>query len=69
MSEAPKRTATRREFLKTTGRVAAVSALAGMAIPQVHAAEDNTLRVALIGCGGRAWHPRPHRSRPGRRAG
>ncbi|MCL4191293.1 MAG: Gfo/Idh/MocA family oxidoreductase [Thermoguttaceae bacterium] len=53
MSEAPKRPATRREFLKTTGRVAAASALAGMAIPQVHAAEDNTLRVALIGCGGR----------------
>ena len=29
------------------------SALAGVAIPRVHAASDNTIRVALIGCGGR----------------
>jgi predicted dehydrogenase len=40
----------RRQFLKTT---AAASALAGVQIPFVHAAEDNTTRVALIGCGGR----------------
>ncbi len=45
--------ATRREFLKTTGRIAAATALAGAAIPRVHAAEDNTIRLALIGCGGR----------------
>ena len=44
---------TRREFLKTTGRVAAVSALAGATIPHVHAGENNTINVALIGCGGR----------------
>jgi predicted dehydrogenase len=44
---------TRREFLKTTGRIAAVSALAGVAIPNVHAAGDDTIQVALIGCGGR----------------
>ncbi|HEY7118718.1 MAG TPA: Gfo/Idh/MocA family oxidoreductase [Tepidisphaeraceae bacterium] len=43
----------RREFLKTTSKIAAVSALAGVAIPAVHAAEDNTIRLALIGCGGR----------------
>ena len=43
----------RRDFLKTTGRVAAVSALAGMTLPYVHAAGDDTLQVALIGCGGR----------------
>jgi predicted dehydrogenase len=43
----------RREFIKTTGRVAAASALAGIAIPYVHAAGDDTLQVALIGCGGR----------------
>ena len=24
-----------------------------MAVPHVHAAEDNTIRLALIGCGGR----------------
>jgi predicted dehydrogenase len=43
----------RREFIKTTGQFAAASALAGMAIPYVHAAEDNTIHLALIGCGGR----------------
>ncbi len=43
----------RREFLKNTGRVAAATALAGAVIPHVHAAEDNTIRLALIGCGGR----------------
>lgn len=48
-----KHPSTRREFLKHTGRIAAASALAGVAIPRVHAAEDNTIRVALIGCGGR----------------
>lgn len=44
---------TRREFFKTASRVAAASALAGAAIPHVHAAENNTIHVALIGCGGR----------------
>ncbi len=52
MSETTKGGTSRREFLKNTGRVAAVSALAG-AVPRVHAAENNTIRVALIGCGGR----------------
>jgi len=43
----------RRDFIKTTGTIAAVSALAGTIIPHVHAAENNTIQVALIGCGGR----------------
>ena len=43
----------RREFLQTTGKVAAATALAGVIVPHVHAAEDNTINVALIGCGGR----------------
>lgn len=43
----------RREFLKTTGKLATTSALAGVALPHVHAAEDNTIQLALIGCGGR----------------
>lgn len=43
----------RREFLKHTGRIAGASALAGVAIPHVHAGESHTLQVALIGCGGR----------------
>jgi predicted dehydrogenase len=45
--------ASRREFLKHTGRIAAASALAGVAVPHVHAGENNTIQVALIGCGGR----------------
>ncbi len=44
---------TRREFLKSTGRIAAASALAGVAIPHVYAATDSTIQVALVGCGGR----------------
>jgi predicted sugar kinase len=43
----------RREFLKSTAGAAAGLALAGLAIPRVHAAEANTIRLALIGCGGR----------------
>ena len=44
---------TRREFIKTTGRIAAASALAGVALPSVHAAGSDLVKVALIGCGGR----------------
>ncbi len=43
----------RRDFIKTTGQLAAASALAGVAIPHVHAAENDTIHLALIGCGGR----------------
>ena len=43
----------RREFLGRGSKVAAGAALAGVAIPQVYAGEDNTIRLALIGCGGR----------------
>jgi predicted dehydrogenase len=43
----------RREFLKTTGQFAAASALAGVALPHVHAAGSGTIQLALIGCGGR----------------
>jgi predicted dehydrogenase len=49
----PNPSTSRRTFLKTTGSVAAVSALSGVVVPSVHAAEDNTIRVALVGCGGR----------------
>jgi predicted dehydrogenase len=44
---------TRREFIKTTGRLAAASALAGVALPRVHAAGGDMIQLALIGCGGR----------------
>jgi predicted dehydrogenase len=43
----------RRELMKKSGQVAAVSALAGVTLPQVHADENNTVQVALVGCGGR----------------
>jgi predicted dehydrogenase len=44
---------TRRDIMKKTGQLAVASALAGVAIPYVHAAESNTIQVALVGCGGR----------------
>src|SRR5215471_14239799 len=53
MKTAPASGSSRRDFLKQTGRLAAASALAGVALPYVHAAEDNTIRLALIGCGNR----------------
>jgi predicted dehydrogenase len=52
MTEPTPRTS-RRDFLKTTGQVTAVSALAGVAVPSVHAAGSDTIQVALVGCGGR----------------
>jgi predicted dehydrogenase len=44
---------TRRDFLKQTGRIAAATTIVSATAPFVHAAEDNTIRVALVGCGGR----------------
>ena len=44
----------RREFLKTSTTVAAAGALAGLALPgSVHAAGGDTLKIGLVGCGGR----------------
>jgi len=43
----------RRQFLAQGGKVVAGSVLAGVALPRVYAAEDNTIRLALVGCGGR----------------
>ena len=43
----------RRELGKRVGQIAAASALAGVAVPLVHAAGDSTTQLALIGCGGR----------------
>jgi predicted dehydrogenase len=53
MSNSTSHVASRREFLKQSGRIAAATALVGIAAPYVHAGEDNTIQVALIGCGGR----------------
>jgi predicted dehydrogenase len=44
---------TRREFVKNAGKAAAVTALAAHTIPFVHAAGNEMIQVALVGCGGR----------------
>lgn len=49
----PEQNSSRREFLKTTGSIAAASALAGISLPPVHAQGSDQINVALIGCGGR----------------
>lgn len=45
----------RRQFLKTTSKAAAATALAGpLATPRPgYCAESNTIKIALVGCGGR----------------
>ena len=53
LSKAAACSVSRREFMNRSGLLAAGTALAGVAMPHVHAAEDNTIRLALIGCGGR----------------
>lgn len=53
MNERKNEVVNRRDVLRTAGGVAAASTLAGVAIPRVHAGEDNTIQIALVGCGGR----------------
>jgi predicted dehydrogenase len=53
LSNTKKSGLSRRDLMKTGGQVAAVSALAGVALPQVHAGESNAIQIALVGCGGR----------------
>jgi predicted dehydrogenase len=49
-----KRQESRRTFLKQTGALAATGAvLASSAIPKVHAASGDTIKLAIVGCGGR----------------
>lgn len=43
----------RREFLKTSGLIAGGAVLSAAMTSRVHAAEENTIKVALVGCGGR----------------
>jgi len=49
----PKSNPSRRQFLQRSGGLAAGAAVLGGLARTVHAAEDNTIRLALIGCGGR----------------
>jgi predicted dehydrogenase len=53
MDETIRNVSSRREFLKTTGQFSAATTLAGLAVSNVHAAGNDTIQVALIGCGGR----------------
>ena len=53
---------TRRAFVKTTARAAGIATVTGVALNQMlaagaYAAGDETIKVALVGCGG-AWHRR-----------
>jgi predicted dehydrogenase len=48
-----KSSTTRRDFLKQTSGTLAAAALAGAIGARAYAAEDNTLKIALVGCGGR----------------
>ncbi|MCP4454051.1 MAG: twin-arginine translocation signal domain-containing protein, partial [Planctomycetes bacterium] len=43
----------RRDFLKQASGTVAAAMLASAIGTRAHAAEDNTLEIALIGCGGR----------------
>lgn len=45
--------ASRRHFLKDSGRIAGAAALVGAAGRHAFAQGDDTIRVALVGCGGR----------------
>jgi predicted dehydrogenase len=53
MRQTANTTQPRREFFKNTARIAAAATLTGVVVPHVHAAEDNTIRLALIGSGNR----------------
>lgn len=53
----PSPSTSRRDFIKTTGRIVGASALAGVTLPYVHGqdapAKSGGRQVALVGCGGR----------------
>ncbi len=53
VSDVKKGGLSRRDLIKKSGQAAAVAGLAGLTLPQVHAVDDNTIRLALVGCGGR----------------
>ncbi len=53
MSDITNKNTSRREFLKDTSRIAAASTFMAAAAPRIYAGQSNTIKVALIGCGGR----------------
>src|SRR5512144_1781178 len=44
---------TRREFIKSSSKAMAGAALASAIAVRSYAAENNTIKIALVGCGGR----------------
>ena len=53
MSESSGKSTSRRGFLKDTSKIASATAIAAGLAPHVYAAENNTIKLALVGCGGR----------------
>jgi predicted dehydrogenase len=53
MKKGAPRSNSRRAFLKNAGSITTASLLMDSLAPRLYAAENNTLKVALIGCGGR----------------
>ncbi len=53
MSDTPLNNASRRNFVKQTGSLAAASTALAAGMRTVHAAQNNTIQVALVGAGGR----------------
>lgn len=53
MSESQPAGLSRRDLLKNTGRAAAATAFVGSAMSHVYAGSDDTIQIALVGCGGR----------------
>lgn len=52
-SKSTQRKSSRRDVLTWSGKMVAASTLGSFALPAMYAAENNTIRLALIGCGGR----------------
>ncbi len=52
-SQAEAQGPSRRQFLAQGGKLAAGSILSGVAVSRIYASQDNTIRLALVGCGGR----------------
>jgi len=53
MNETTGKNTSRRDFLKSSSRIVAASALAAGVAPSLYAAGADTIKLALIGCGGR----------------
>jgi predicted dehydrogenase len=53
MAQYGQKGSSRREFIKKSTRAAATTVFTAGAFPYVYAAENNTIQVALVGCGGR----------------